>query len=378
MSVPSIRSIEAALRASGMSAADAKREATHRLAEMATLSLEGSPTMSKLARALERFAPRFRHIANFPHTASLGQLSMVDLKRARAAMNALDPADAENWEVDFALAKEGAAELDKLISQVRAAEAESVRTARPVAGQENVQSFRSVGGGTGSRAPLLRNVDTGALIRTYRHDEPVASSGYEPDFGLGQIIRAAATGDLRGVPTHIRALSAGSGASGGFLIPSELSGHVVDLARAKARVLQAGAQTMPMSNGNLSIAVVTGDPQAAWRAENSAIAVSQGTYGRFDLTTKSIGVIVPISLELLMSASNIDQLITQQITTAIGLQIDQACISADGTQNTVRGIVPQLSAGNIIDVGAELDNTNAYRKWGAAIGKVLEIGRAHV
>jgi hypothetical protein len=56
----SIRSLESALRDAGMSAAEAKRTASRRIAELATLSNEGNSTMSPtaFARALDKFAPR--------------------------------------------------------------------------------------------------------------------------------------------------------------------------------------------------------------------------------------------------------------------------------------------------------------------------------
>jgi HK97 family phage major capsid protein len=359
-----IRSIEGQLRAAGKSRAESKRMA----GQWASLQSEkkGNPMMSSnLQRALSKFAPAYRRIAE-NDSGRFGGPSLNELIRARAAIaDGPDVASAGTFSADLALAREGAAELDRLIARKKSEQLEAMRGARPVAGQD----VHSAGGWGG--APLLRDVQTGRKIRAYRHDEPVASDGGQPDFGIGDVTRACITGDWSRIPSHVRAGAAGIGAAGGFLIAPELAGYVIDLARAKARVLQAGAQTVPMVNGNLTVAIVTGDPVASWKAENAAFAVSQGSYGEITLTTKTLGVIVPLSLELVMSAANLNDVVTTQLVKALGLELDSACISADGTLNTPRGIVAHLPADNIVPVGASLAAATAYSYYGSAIGKCL-------
>jgi HK97 family phage major capsid protein len=135
--------------------------------------------------------------------------------------------------------------------------------------------------------------------------------------------------------------------------------------------MQAGAITVPMDRGNLSVAIVTADPQAQWKAENAAFPVAQGAYGRLDMVSRTLGVIVPISLELLLSASNINEILTTQLTQRLGLQLDQAAIAGDGTQNQPRGIISNVPADSVIPVGAVLASATAYGHWSSAIGKVL-------
>ncbi len=322
---------------------------------------------STLSRAFAKFAPAYRHLAEIPNTAA-ANYSVTSLQRARAAIiDGLDPTDPDDWTGREKLARDAVAEINRMIATTKARQAESARTARPVAGQEN----SGFSGGGGGGAPLLRDVASGRMIRTYRHDEPVASDGGQPDWGVGDMVRAACTGDWNRLPSNIRAGSAGIGAAGGFLIPTELAGWVIDLARARARVLQAGALSMPMDRGNLSVAVVTGDPQASWKAENAAFAVSQGSYGLLNLTTKTLGVIVPLSLELIMSAANLNEIVTTQLTKALALQLDTAAISGDGTVNQLRGIIPTIPSDQVIDVGSSLVSGTAYSKWSQAIGKIL-------
>ncbi len=332
-----------------------------------------------LVRALARFAPEFASIGE-ADAGDLTNVKMSDLQRAREAIReGVDPTEADNFDADLDLARAGIDAIDVLIEKKRAAQSEAARTAQPVAGQ--ARQHGTPGGGTprfrGASPVQFRDAASGQLIRAFRHDEPIAGDRLVPDFGIGDVIRANLSGNWSHVPSEVRAASLGSGASGAFMVPSDLSGYVVDLARARARVMEAGALSLAMPHGNLSVAVVNSDPEAGWRPELGAIKVSQGTYGRLELRSKMLAVLVPVSLELAMSAANFDQLVTGQIIQKMALQLDAAAIAGDGTQDQPRGIVANLPADHVIDVGAALSSPTtetpavAYNKWNSAIGRVL-------
>ena len=69
-------------------------------------------------------------------------------------------------------------------------------------------------------------------------------SGFDADeirsFSLGRSVQAMVTGDWRGAEVERRALSEGSNAAGGFLIPAPLATSVIDRVRNEARVIEAG------------------------------------------------------------------------------------------------------------------------------------------
>ncbi len=314
-------------------------------------------------RAIERFAPNFRDVAERPDTVQISRL----VAARTAIAEGPDWTDASTFDRDLATAKAAVDELDKMIQRRRAAQAEAASTARPVAGQGDFHPMST----SHTDAPLLRDATTGRAIRSYSAREPVASDGGRPDYGVGDMVRAAVTGDWSRVPSSVRAGSAGVGASGGFLIPSELSSWVLDLARPQARTLQAGARTIPMEHGNISIAKITADPQATWRSENAPFASSQSSFGLINLTAKSLGVIVPISLELLMSASNVNSLIEGQLTKALALQLDAAAISGDGTASQPWGILNQIPASNTFAATGALTSATAYPLWSQAISSIL-------
>ena len=73
------------------------------------------------------------------------------------------------------------------------------------------------------------------------------------EFSLGRMVRGMVTGQWDGADLERRAMSEGSDAAGGYLTPEILSGRVIDKVRNQARVLQAGAQTVPLDSDKQSI-----------------------------------------------------------------------------------------------------------------------------
>jgi HK97 family phage major capsid protein len=207
---------------------------------------------------------------------------------------------------------------------------------------------------------VFKDLPSGRILRTLRADEPMNQIGFRPDYGIGDLVRAATTGDWSRLPSPIhRAGSAGIGPAGGLLVPPELAGWIVDLARAEAQVLRAGAITVEMPAGNLSIGTVVSDPMPQWKSENAWIAVSGGAYGRIEMTARMLSAIVPISIELATSAANINDLLNKQLVEQMGLRLDTAAIFGDGTQNTPKGIINIAGVGNV-SVGAMPTNYSAF------------------
>jgi len=324
---------------------------------------------ANLKLALKRWAPAYADaIESGKAPVHVLQKATADI--SNGAIEDINCMTARDGDEAMDLHRKAVPELTNLIIDKKAAQLAAARTARPVDGQDG--SFGMPGFSAYSPAPVFRDAATGAVVKSYRHGERIApASAAGADYGIGDIVKAAVTGDWSRVPTTVKAGAAGIGPAGGFLVAPEMAGFVIDLARAQARVMQAGALTIPMERGTLSIATVDSDPTPAWKAENAHFAVDQGKYGQVVLASKTLGVIVPLSLELVTTAANVNEIVTSQLTKRMALTLDAAAISGDGTQNQPRGIVSHLPAGNIVEVGAPLASGTAYGKWGAAIGKTL-------
>lgn len=312
---------------------------------------------------IQRYSPRFQKSSG--RAPKITELQQAAAAIADGLSENTGVSEAE-WNTLLRDARHAVAELNDRITEAKAAQLASAKTARPVAGQENAHLFRSATLGTAA-APIFKDAQTGQVIKTFRHDEPMAPTSVRPDYGIGDLVKAVVTGNWRHLPTEIRAGSSGIGPAGGFLIPSELAGWFIDLARPRARVMQAGALTIPMTHGNLSIATVTADPQPGWKSENAWFSTSQGSYGQIVLTSKTLGVIVPLSLELVASAANLNELVTGQLTKRMGLMLDAAAIFGTGTVDAPKGILANTGVGNVV-VGAK---PTSYAPFNSAIGLCL-------
>jgi HK97 family phage major capsid protein len=110
--------------------------------------------------------------------------------------------------------------------------------------------------------------------------------------------------------------------SGSALVPTVWASDVIDRARNYAAVLQAGAQVVPMDAKVVQIGRLTADPTAAFRAEGGTITASDPTFDNVTLTANSMSALVVGSLEWFQDANNVDEIVSNAIAKAIGLQLD--------------------------------------------------------
>jgi len=173
---------------------------------------------------------------------------------------------------------------------------------------------------------------TGREFRSLTPDERIAP--HDTGLSLGRALRAMATNDWHGAEAEQRALSTFSGVAGGYLVPSELSGYVIDLARADSVCVQAGVRTVPFTDdgvGNtLTLARVTADPSVAWVAEAGAITPSDPTFGAVTLTANKLVCIIKASRELLADAPNAAEVIERTVASAMAAEIDRAILEGSG------------------------------------------------
>ena len=89
----------------------------------------------------------------------------------------------------------------------------------------------------------------------------------EEEVDFGKYLRGMVTGRWENADRERRAMSEGTDAVGGFLVPTILSGQIIDLVRNKTRVMEAGATLVPMESRKVDVARWEGDPTMAWHSE---------------------------------------------------------------------------------------------------------------
>lgn len=130
---------------------------------------------------------------------------------------------------------------------------------------------------------------------------------------------AAVIGQHGSLGQLVRAMSTTSGSA---IVPSVWAGDLIDRARNASAVMQAGAEVVPMDAKVVQIGRLTGDPTAAFRAEGSTVTASDPTFDNVTLTATTMSTLVVGSLEWFQDADNVDQIVSDAIAKAMGLQID--------------------------------------------------------
>lgn len=150
---------------------------------------------------------------------------------------------------------------------------------------------------------------------------------------FGTFVRSLANGETR-------ANVESTPGAGGFLVPLTYSASVLDQARNKARVITAGAQTVPMSSSEHQIAKVDGTPDAGWRSEATAIATGDMAFSAVTFKAKSLAVLVRASRELVFDAENFGEVLRTALAEAFAVKLDRAALYGSGATPEPLGLKP--------------------------------------
>lgn len=169
-----------------------------------------------------------------------------------------------------------------------------------------------------------------------------AHQGHEFDqaerIDLGKLVRGMFTGDWRGADVEHRSMTEGSNSAGGFYVPTPLSTEILDLARNRTRVLQAGARTVPMLSQKLKVAKVASDPTVSWHSEGSAITPSDGSIGQVEFTAQTLTAIVKMSMEVVEDSYGLDDVVRSMLANAVALEFDRVALYGSGSDPEPEGL----------------------------------------
>jgi HK97 family phage major capsid protein len=192
----------------------------------------------------------------------------------------------------------------------------------------------------------------GMTGRTFREGQPLTAEQRMTDYvqsrglvredqqelSFGRYVRGLLTGDWAGADAERRALVEGTATAGGHLVPTPLSARIIDRARNAARVMQAGAQIVPMESQTLKLARVVGDPAAAWHSEMATIAASDMTFDAVTFTARTLASRVLISRELIEDAAGVDDEVERAFAEQFSLTVDLAALYGSGTAPEPLGV----------------------------------------
>lgn len=220
--------------------------------------------------------------------------------------------------------------------------------------------------------------DDGQEVRAFASDESIAKhlarfhprpAGVE-GVTFGSFVRALAIGARN--QAEKRALSEASIGSGLALVPSYLSPTLIDLMRARAVVIRAGATTVNLSPGYpFSFAKLVTDPTCSWHSENAAdITPSDPTFERVSFDPHVLIGAVVASRELLEDAVGLDSAIESALAKVLALELDRVALFGSGTPPEPKGI---YNTASVLDVEMGSGSGAAFTDYDPFLDALLKL-----
>lgn len=210
-------------------------------------------------------------------------------------------------------------------------------------------------------------------LRVFKSNQNFRSKGInkvktgDKRLDTGKYLRGLITGDWTDAQEE-RAQAEGTGSAGGYLVPTDLSDRLINKARAKNTAIQAGAGTIELPNGNMSLAKIASHPDVEIKTENEAATGTGITFDRANMELYTMFAMATISQELLQDGKNIGQIVEKELSDSIASQLDFLAYLGTGAGEPL-GIInnPDVNKYSLGTDGSTLTN---YNPWSHAVEAV--------
>ena len=191
--------------------------------------------------------------------------------------------------------------------------------------------------------------DTGELIPFFGKDEQMAKASSEGEGWLSGFVR-----NSLGINGRKNAVLE----SGAATVPVAVSMRIFDAMRAKNRLVQAGALTIPV-DGPTNFVQITGDATISQHTEAANdIAESVPTFTPLQCDPGTLACLIPISLELAADSPNLDTALQIALGGAFATKLDSLGITAlladAGLNESATGESTETWGGTLTAVGSAL------------------------
>ncbi|MGL5149078.1 MAG: phage major capsid protein [Clostridium sp.] len=146
------------------------------------------------------------------------------------------------------------------------------------------------------------------------------------------------------------------------VIPVELANELIDRARANSAIL-GRIPSCPIDSNNLRIAIVKKDATARFVVEGDKIPRSETVLGEVTMEGKTLAMFIPISEQLIDSASNLEIVLQEIAAKAIAVALDEAILYGKGVVldengNKVKDEIKGISLYDNINIVEHLEEKN--------------------
>lgn len=138
----------------------------------------------------------------------------------------------------------------------------------------------------------------------------------------------------------LRSNNSSSDSLGGVLIPTDVTGELIDLAIASMPMMELGLSVYRGLRGELPVPKITGRPTAYWVGEEEAATESQTTFGEVILRPRTLGAFTKLSRQLLYQSSGVaEQIVRAELAKAMALGMENGIINGTGTDKQPLGLL---------------------------------------
>lgn len=196
------------------------------------------------------------------------------------------------------------------------------------------------------------------------------------DGSLSDFLRGVAGMQIGGASIRA-ALSVGTDADGGYLVPHMVMPQILEALAPASACMQAGAGMLPLDSGakTFTIAAIDSIPTAAWRLENGNVSESAPAFRAAVVAPKSLSFYFKVSRELLQDGAGLQQAAVTAISQAFAKELDRAALRGTGTAPEPRGLLNASASGvNQVTNGANGASlaTTKYANFMSAVQAIME------
>jgi HK97 family phage major capsid protein len=138
-----------------------------------------------------------------------------------------------------------------------------------------------------------------------------------------------------------RALNVNAGASGGFLVDTEVQAEsMIELLRNSMVISRLGARSLSGLTGNIAIPRITGGATAYWLPESGQVTASDQAFGQLGLVPHKLMANTAYTKQLLVQASpDVESLVRSDIMAVLAIEKDRAAINGLGASGEPLGLL---------------------------------------
>ena len=237
-----------------------------------------------------------------------------------------------------------AKDLQAKIAREESVLALKASTAAPIV----LPGAEGVGGATTVPATVKEKPEPGAMVA--RVAIAIAATG-----GQDQRAMAAHAASVWGNDTGqiVANMEQSTATKGGYLVDTDYSRDFIALLRPKVVIRQAGARSVPMPDGNITMRKQTGTTTAGYVGERSPAPTTDLSVGTLTMSAKTLRALVPITNQLIRRASfGVDSMVRDDLVTSAAIKEDQQFLRGTGSALAPAGLRSMIVAGNVLTMTA--------------------------